>query len=319
MRRYSGHGYSRRPSCNPIVSVVEATDEMSKIPDLRYRIAEPTRRSVAADSIGSRGAGSHARCKWNLPRFLQPGAVFVFILYCFLTNYYHYTDCNRQFLLLVVSSLPLHFMAKPKRETTRRRSLSDPLAAALLPPPNESPIQREQRLKAENEARKVSAGIDEMIRQERNDRKKSRAEVNVLLLGQSESGKSTTLKREYCSFALEPNVWNRYWLCVPISGQEVLGDAAPLGGTVDGHRRFLLTPWPPNPVFSFSMEMSERTWEELGVGFQIYRGSCNLNSCWITTQSLLLVFQTTDVVPQQNFSCYTRQLRSMPNGLHGEP
>ena len=30
----------------------------------------------------------------------------------------------------------------------RRRSLSDPLAAALLPPPNETPEQREQRLRA---------------------------------------------------------------------------------------------------------------------------------------------------------------------------
>ncbi|KAF5377151.1 hypothetical protein D9757_008783 [Collybiopsis confluens] len=77
----------------------------------------------------------------------------------------------------------------------RRRSLSDPLAAALLPPPNETPEEKEDRIRAENEAKKVSDGIDEMIRQERNDKKKSRGEVNVLLLGQSESGKSTTLKQ----------------------------------------------------------------------------------------------------------------------------
>ena len=89
-------------------------------------------------------------------------------------------------------------MAKLKPDHPRRRSLSDPLAAALLPPPNESPVQREMRLKAETEAKKVSEGIDEMIRRERSDRKRSKAEVNVLLLGQSESGKSTTLKREYC-------------------------------------------------------------------------------------------------------------------------
>ncbi|KAF8899303.1 guanine nucleotide binding protein, alpha subunit [Infundibulicybe gibba] len=86
-------------------------------------------------------------------------------------------------------------MAKPKHEPNRRRSLSDPLAAALLPPPNESLLEREQRLKAEHDAKKISDGIDEMIRQERSERKKSRAEVNVLLLGQSESGKSTTLKQ----------------------------------------------------------------------------------------------------------------------------
>lgn len=87
-------------------------------------------------------------------------------------------------------------MAKGKHEHNRHRSLSDPLAAALLPPPNETPAEREHRLKAEHDAKKVSENIDEMIRQERNERKRSRAEVNVLLLGQSESGKSTTLKRE---------------------------------------------------------------------------------------------------------------------------
>jgi len=87
--------------------------------------------------------------------------------------------------------------ARLEHPPARRRTLSDPLAAALLPPPDESPVEREVRLKAEIDAKKVSDSIDEMIRQERNDRKKSRTEVNVLLLGQSESGKSTTLKREH--------------------------------------------------------------------------------------------------------------------------
>ncbi|KAF9067278.1 guanine nucleotide binding protein, alpha subunit [Rhodocollybia butyracea] len=77
----------------------------------------------------------------------------------------------------------------------RRRSLSDPLANALLPPPGETEEQRELRIKAEAEAKKVSDGIDEMIRQEKIERKRTREEVNVLLLGQSESGKSTTLKQ----------------------------------------------------------------------------------------------------------------------------
>ena len=58
------------------------------------------------------------------------------------------------------------------------------------------PVARELRLKAEIDAKKVSDSIDDMIRQERNDRKRSKPEVSVLLLGQSESGKSTTLKRE---------------------------------------------------------------------------------------------------------------------------
>ncbi|KAJ4470929.1 guanine nucleotide binding protein, alpha subunit [Lentinula aciculospora] len=89
-------------------------------------------------------------------------------------------------------------MGKSRSEDLgRRRSLSDfdPLAAALLPPSNETTEERESRIKAENEAKKISDGIDEMLRQERLERKKARAEVNVLLLGQSESGKSTTLKQ----------------------------------------------------------------------------------------------------------------------------
>lgn len=77
----------------------------------------------------------------------------------------------------------------------RRRSISDPLAAALLPPPNESPEERERRLDAEAEAKKRSDNIDRMLREsERQSRKKK--VVKVLLLGQSESGKSTTLKRK---------------------------------------------------------------------------------------------------------------------------
>ncbi|KAG7100017.1 hypothetical protein E1B28_001804 [Marasmius oreades] len=78
---------------------------------------------------------------------------------------------------------------------TRRRSLSDPLAAAMLPPTNETPEQKQERIRAENEAKRISDGIDEMIRQERNEMKKTRSDVSVLLLGQSESGKSTTLKQ----------------------------------------------------------------------------------------------------------------------------
>ncbi len=101
-------------------------------------------------------------------------------------------------------------MAKNRTEApNRRRSLSDPLAAALLPPANETPVEKELRLKRETEAKQVSDRIDELIRQERIHRKKTRAEVNVLLLGQSESGKSTTLKRKSRLF---------YFLCPYSSG-----------------------------------------------------------------------------------------------------
>lgn len=79
--------------------------------------------------------------------------------------------------------------------TQRRRSLSDPFAAALRPPENETPEEREKRLSAEEEAKRVSDGIDAMIRAEKKE-KRVKQEIKVLLLGQSESGKSTTLKRE---------------------------------------------------------------------------------------------------------------------------
>ncbi|KAI5991351.1 guanine nucleotide binding protein, alpha subunit [Pisolithus marmoratus] len=79
-------------------------------------------------------------------------------------------------------------------EPNRRRSLSDPLSAALKPPEDETPADRDRRLHAEQEAKRVSDRIDEMLREEKRD-KRMKPEVKVLLLGQSESGKSTTLKQ----------------------------------------------------------------------------------------------------------------------------
>ncbi|KAJ7321022.1 guanine nucleotide-binding protein alpha-4 subunit [Mycena albidolilacea] len=70
----------------------------------------------------------------------------------------------------------------------------DPLALALQPPPDETPQAREARLQSEREAKKRSDLIDEELTRERNAEKKSVKSVKVLLLGQSESGKSTTLK-----------------------------------------------------------------------------------------------------------------------------
>ncbi|KAJ7153475.1 guanine nucleotide binding protein, alpha subunit [Mycena crocata] len=69
----------------------------------------------------------------------------------------------------------------------------DPLTAALAPPPNETPEEREARERAEAEARRVSDEIDAQLRRERENEKK-RKPVKLLLLGQSESGKTATLK-----------------------------------------------------------------------------------------------------------------------------
>ncbi|KAG6333146.1 hypothetical protein ID866_5942 [Astraeus odoratus] len=83
-------------------------------------------------------------------------------------------------------------------QPNRRRSLSDPLAdplsAALQPPQDETPADRERRLFAEFEAKRISDSIDEMLKAE-NKQKRMKPEVKILLLGQSESGKSTTLKQ----------------------------------------------------------------------------------------------------------------------------
>ncbi|EJF60188.1 G-protein alpha subunit [Dichomitus squalens] len=76
----------------------------------------------------------------------------------------------------------------------------DPLSRVLAPPPNETAEERETRLRLEAEARQISDKIDEQLKAERAALKKNRP-VKVLLLGQSESGKSTTLKNfqlTYC-------------------------------------------------------------------------------------------------------------------------
>ncbi|KAF8160891.1 guanine nucleotide binding protein, alpha subunit [Crassisporium funariophilum] len=71
---------------------------------------------------------------------------------------------------------------------------NDPLTRAMQPPEHETPADKENRLAAEAEAQKRSDAIDEEINRQRIADKKAPKCVRVLLLGQSESGKSTTLK-----------------------------------------------------------------------------------------------------------------------------
>jgi hypothetical protein len=61
----------------------------------------------------------------------------------------------------------------------------DPLTAALAPPQNESQEDREQRLRAELEAKRRSDAIDDEIDRQRSVDKKGVKPIKVLLLGEA--------------------------------------------------------------------------------------------------------------------------------------
>ncbi|THU91951.1 G-alpha-domain-containing protein [Dendrothele bispora CBS 962.96] len=71
---------------------------------------------------------------------------------------------------------------------------SDPLTRAIAPPPDETPQEKEARLRKEAHAKRVSDTIDEELERQRLAERRGPKPVRVLLLGQTESGKSTTLK-----------------------------------------------------------------------------------------------------------------------------
>ena len=60
----------------------------------------------------------------------------------------------------------------------------DPLTLALQPPADETPEQRQVREAAEAEAKRVSDEIDEQIKQERENERRRKRPVKLLLLGE---------------------------------------------------------------------------------------------------------------------------------------
>lgn len=68
----------------------------------------------------------------------------------------------------------------------QKRALDeDPLARAIAPPPNETSAERELRIAAELEAKRVSDAIDEELNRQRVADKKYPKPVKLLLLGAS--------------------------------------------------------------------------------------------------------------------------------------
>ncbi|KAJ7573988.1 guanine nucleotide binding protein, alpha subunit [Mycena floridula] len=77
----------------------------------------------------------------------------------------------------------------------------DPLTLAIAPPSDETPAQRIAREADEAEARRISDEIDEQLRKEREGEKRKKRPVKLLLLGQSEAGKSAVLKNFQLTYA----------------------------------------------------------------------------------------------------------------------
>ena len=84
-----------------------------------------------------------------------------------------------------------------KKRSKRTASVGlqdDPFAHFTKPPPDETPDERARRLSEEQDAAKRSKDIDDALAAEKRELERKSKMIKVLLLGQAESGKSTTLR-----------------------------------------------------------------------------------------------------------------------------
>ncbi|KAH8097045.1 G-protein alpha subunit [Cristinia sonorae] len=117
------------------------------------------------------------------------------------------TSCP-PFLLL---HLPSMFSGR-RRTVSLNRQTTPPPQWPPPPPKGESEEELTKRHEREKEARKVSHAIERQLEKDREDSAKRKANTRILILGQSESGKSTILKqfqRFYAprAFSVEMEAW----------------------------------------------------------------------------------------------------------------
>ncbi|TCD64088.1 hypothetical protein EIP91_004560 [Steccherinum ochraceum] len=95
---------------------------------------------------------------------------------------------------------------------TRETQRSPPPAWPPPPPSSETEEARSERHHKEREAKRVNAAIEKQIEKAREDKEKRKSHTKILILGQSESGKSTILKQFQLfyapqAFRVEAEAW----------------------------------------------------------------------------------------------------------------
>jgi len=143
----------------------------------------------------------------------------------------------------ILCRLPI-FTSHPPRTSPEGMGHSndeDPLALAIAPPPDETPEERLVREAAEAEAKRISDEIDEQIARDREQMKKTKRPMKLLLLGalcsakthkrgnsgglflgQSESGKTATLKSREHKFETSYFLKTFFRLSVDLRTQRVV-------------------------------------------------------------------------------------------------